>query len=117
MLSALGFGSPTLQRASNGPRTATPGSGCNAYWVTRKLRPSQGRVYPVAPVDVHKYFPGVGHVGWHGDASGPSGDYYLVFSAGWFPESTMRQPAFSVSAVPVGDLESVQEWFENSRLA
>ena len=81
--------------------------------MTQKLRPPQGWAYPLAPVNVHQFLPGVGHIGWNGAAGNTQGSY-LVFSAGWYPGSTMREPTFGISAVLVEDLDLVKEWFEKS---
>jgi hypothetical protein len=79
--------------------------------MTRKMRPADGCTYPLKPAEVHKWFPGVGHVGWWENPMGQSGKF-IVFGAGWYPESPMRQPVLTINAVHTEDIAAIRVWFE-----
>lgn len=82
------------------------------YWIRgSKDAAGEWMRLPVRPVEVHKWFPGIGHVGWWGYPMGHDGKY-IVFSTGWYPGSSMRQPMLNVTAVRSEDVGAVRTWFE-----
>ena len=74
--------------------------------------PPPGCLFPLAPVEVHQYFPGVGSVRFS-SISLASDDRCIVFSMGWYPNLSSRQPVLSIYPVPSDSRDAVRQWFEN----
>lgn len=66
---------------------------------------------PLAPVEVHKYFPGVGRVSFSSIPMAMS-ERCIVFHFGRHPGYGSRQPFLSIHPVPAESRDAVREWFE-----
>jgi hypothetical protein len=79
--------------------------------VAQKHRAPPGWLFPLAPVEVHTYFPGVARVSF-GSVPMAMSDRCIVFHLGWYPGSRSRQPVLSIHPVPAESRDAVREWFE-----